>query len=82
MIRTQIQLTEEQSQILKRLASLRKVSVAELIRQGIDFFLKVAAPVSPDKRKKSALDVVGKFQSGLGDLSTKHDDYFAQDLDK
>jgi predicted DNA-binding ribbon-helix-helix protein len=34
MIRTQIQLTEEQSNYLKRLAAEDKVSVAELIRRS------------------------------------------------
>lgn len=36
MIRTQIQLTEEQARALKALAAARHVSVAELIRQSVD----------------------------------------------
>ena len=36
MIRTQVQLTEEQARALRNLASARQVSVAELIRQSVD----------------------------------------------
>jgi len=35
MLRTQIRLTEEQHRALKGLASVQRVSVAELIRQGL-----------------------------------------------
>lgn len=80
MIRTQIQLTEEQSHILKRISALKKISIAELIRQGIDFYLRSTTTISPDKRKQRALSVVGKYKSNLSDLSSKHDDYFVEDL--
>lgn len=36
VIRTQIQLTEQQAQPLQALAKRRGVSMAELIRQGVD----------------------------------------------
>lgn len=36
MIRTQIQLTEEQATKLKHLASARNVSMAEVIREAVD----------------------------------------------
>jgi hypothetical protein len=35
MVRTQVQLTERQMNALKAMAHKRKVSVAELIRQGV-----------------------------------------------
>ena len=40
MIRTQIQLTEEQAQRLKTLAAEQGKSVAELIRQSVDETIK------------------------------------------
>lgn len=40
MVRTQIQLTEEQSRRLKLLGAQRGVPLAELVKQGVDKFLK------------------------------------------
>ena len=40
MLRTQIQLTEEQSSRLKRISLQQGVSVAELIRKGMDSYLR------------------------------------------
>jgi hypothetical protein len=40
MVRTQIQLTEEQTAALKALSSSRDVSMAELIRASLDDFIE------------------------------------------
>jgi hypothetical protein len=32
-----------------------------------------------DEQRAKALSIVGRFHSGLGDLSTEHDRYFAED---
>jgi predicted DNA-binding ribbon-helix-helix protein len=78
MIRTQIQLTEEQSQELKRLAAERRVSVAELIREAAEKLLRDSATPGYAERKRRALAVAGRFRSGKGDLSARHDDYLAE----
>ena len=78
MIRTQIQLTEAQSKALKTMAMQKKVSVAELIRQGIDFYLRTCGTVSQEERRQRALKAVGRFRSGQTDLSEKHDGYLAE----
>lgn len=39
MVRTQIQLTEEQSFFLKQIAMEEQVSIAELIRQSVDVLI-------------------------------------------
>ena len=39
MIRTQIQLTEEQMEALRRLAALKKKSMADLVRQSVELYL-------------------------------------------
>jgi Arc/MetJ-type ribon-helix-helix transcriptional regulator len=39
MVRTQVQLTENQAQLLKKLAAQENQSVAEVIRQAIDLWL-------------------------------------------
>ncbi len=78
MIRTQIQLTEAQSKALKTMAMQKKVSVAELIRQGIDFYLRTCGTVSQEERRQRALKAAGRFHSGQTDLSEKHDGYLAE----
>ena len=78
MIRTQIQLTEEQSQQLKRLARVEDVSVAELIRRSVDQFLQTHIDVPYEERKRRALEIVGKYASDAGDTSVDHDRYLAE----
>ena len=75
MIRTQIQLDEAKASALKGMAARRGVSVAALIRDGID---RVLADDDWERRWKRALEAVGKHRSGLGDLAENHDRYFAE----
>jgi len=82
MIRTQVQLTEEQSISLKRLSAEKGKPVAELIRQGIDIVLQSADMVSPEEQRKRAISVAGRFQSGVSDLSRKHDKHLAEAFKK
>jgi predicted Zn-dependent peptidase len=81
MIQTQIQLTEEQMEALEELAKRRNVSTIDLIREGIDNLLRSSAISSKAELKQRALAVAGRFRSGLGDLSKRHDDYLAEALD-
>jgi hypothetical protein len=78
MVRTQIQLTKEQAEALKRLAAQKHVSVAELIRQGVEALIRTVGTVSPEERRERAIAITGRFRSGLTDLSTKHDDYLKE----
>jgi predicted DNA-binding protein len=78
MIRTQIQLTEEQSHALKSLASRRGVSVAELIRQSVDSFIRSSAGLGDQERRQRAIAAAGKFRSGQDDIAVKHDHYLAE----
>jgi predicted DNA-binding protein len=75
MIRTQIQLTEEQSERLKAIAEQENVSMAELIRRAIDHWLTVAAPMSVAERRRRSLAVIGMYHSGIPDLAVNHDKY-------
>lgn len=81
MVRTQVQLTEKQITALKKLASKRRVSIAELVRQGVDSVLESDIEASDEERRQRALSVVGKFKSGRKDLSTNHDKYLAESFD-
>lgn len=77
MIRTQIQLTEEQAENVKRVAAERGISMAEVIREGID---RVLADEGRADRWDRALAATGKFHSGLRDVSERHDEYLAEDF--
>ena len=78
MVRTQIQLTEEQSNALKKLSSQRDISMAELIRQVIDLYLRSCATIRQEERRQRAIKAAGQFRSGQTDLSEKHDVYLAE----
>ena len=75
MIRTQIQLTDEQYNSLREHARDRGVSMAEIIREGVQLYLRQSNFASMEVRKRRALEVCGKFRSGLGDLAEEHDRY-------
>jgi len=77
MIRTQIQLTEEQVKAIKKMAVSRRVSGAELIRRAVDVMIKSGTAADPEERRKRAIEIVGKFRSGKRDVSRKHDKYLA-----
>jgi hypothetical protein len=78
MIRTQIQLTEEQFKTLKKIANKRQVSLAELIRQGVDILMRSSGEITAEERKKRAINAAGRFRSGKRDISTKHDEYLTE----
>lgn len=77
MVRTQIQLTEQQSVKLKELAAEYDVSAAELIRRAVDQFITAAGPaqISDEDQRRMALEFAGKYPSGVKDLSENHDLY-------
>ena len=87
MIRTQIQLTEEQAEKAKRLAAERGVSMAEVIRELID-----RAPERDDRADRFARALAAVKQGGFRDregktdVGLRHDEYLAdiyeQDLRK
>lgn len=76
MVRTQMQLTDEQAKALKEIAAQRGVSMAELIRESVERTIKDA-----DRREKwrRARSIIGRYSSGITDLSANHDKYLAED---
>ena len=81
MVRTQIQLTDEQYASLKRMAQAEKVPMAELVRRGVDKVLKASAVISDEERRQRALEIAGRFHSGKMDISERHDKYFAEAIE-
>ncbi len=64
MIRTQIQIQDEQIQWLKHHALGRGVSMAQLIRDSIDYYrIHIDKTNSLMNKKKNALAAVGSFSS-------------------
>lgn len=78
MMRTQIQLTEEQAERLRALARERGVSLSELVRQAVDLLVQTEGNQTWEGRKQRALKVVGRFASGRGEISAQHDRYLEE----
>jgi predicted CopG family antitoxin len=79
MVRTQIQLTEEQFQALKALAAEKNVSLSELIRRSVEQLVASSKGVPLSERRKRAIAIAGRFRSGDSDarVSEEHDAYLA-----
>ena len=77
MVRTQIQLTEEQARLLREMAGTGRESMAALIRRAVDQFL---VNRKPDRMTlyRRAEAVVGKYEAGIGDISMEHDRYLEE----
>ena len=74
MVRTQVRLTEDQARRVKRVAAERGVSMAPVIRQGVDLLLRSAETVVIDaERADRAISAAGRFRSGGGDGAEGHD---------
>jgi hypothetical protein len=78
MVRTQVQLTEQQIEELRELSVSTGRSVADLVRQGVDSLLQAKSTPRPANQVERALRVAGKFASGSTDVSTHHDRYLAE----
>jgi len=80
MVRTQIQLTEEQAKKLRELSASSRKSIAALIRKAVDEFI---ASGNPDRAAlyRQAESIVGKYRSDSADISVKHDRYLEEAFD-
>ena len=81
-MRTQIQLTENQLDSLKRLSANSGRSIADIIREAVELCLRKQGGADFEERTKRALGVAGKFSSGARDVSVNHDDYLADAFKK
>jgi hypothetical protein len=78
VIRTQVQLSPEQIDALRRLSAATGRSVADLVREGVDQVLSTTRRPGPEDRIERAKRVVGLFASGTQDGSRDHDRYLAE----
>ena len=74
MERTQIQLTSEQARRVREAAAARRVSMAAYIREAVEARLS-SERTSSDRQR--AIESIGGFASGDGDVSRRHDDHLA-----
>ncbi len=82
MVRTQIQLTEKQAREIKRLAVEKNVSVAELIRRGVELVLKRAPMMDRKEQIARAKAATEKHRSDRTDVSRNHDSHLAEVFSK
>lgn len=82
MVRTQIQLNDEQAERIKKIAADRHISMAEVVRQAVDMIIASNMAAGAEERKNKALAAVGKFGSGRHDIAREHDKYLAEAFHK
>jgi hypothetical protein len=56
--------------------------MADLVREGVERLLQDQTGLSRTERMQSAARAFGTFASGTRDLSSRHDDYFADAANK
>ena len=78
MVRTQIQLSEGQVAMLKEMAVADHKSMAEIIRQSVDYFAKAKYGGGEEQRRRRAMAAAGQFRSGIKDLAASHDSYLTE----
>jgi uncharacterized protein involved in type VI secretion and phage assembly len=78
VVKTQVQLPEDDLAALRRLAAEQGVSVSELVRRGVKQFLAWSRAPSREELWRRADEVVGKFRSDKTDIGRRHDDYFVE----
>lgn len=72
MHRVQIQFTDDEARALRERSARAGRSIASLVRDAVDEWL-----AADDRRilRDQAVDAIGGFHSGLGDLAEHHDGY-------
>lgn len=75
MIRTIVQLREEQAAQLRKRAKEQGVSISELVRQGVDQLL--LTPTQDEEIRRRALAAVGFVHDDATDVAVNHDKYLA-----
>ncbi|MFB3880674.1 MAG: ribbon-helix-helix protein, CopG family [Armatimonadota bacterium] len=80
MVRTQIQFPEDELRELKREAAEEGISVSEAVRRYVAAGRKAKRRPTRQELMKRALEVAGKFNSGIPDLAERHDEYFVESI--
>jgi hypothetical protein len=73
MVRTQVRLSADQVARLKARALEEGVSLGEPVRRAVERYLAEEEGGGYEKRARRALEAVGRFASGAGDVGEAHD---------
>lgn len=76
MQRVQVHLTDQQLAALRTLAGTSGDGVSAIVRRAVDSWIRNEERHSQVVR---ALEAIGGFHSGLGDLAERHDEYLNRD---
>jgi hypothetical protein len=79
MRRMQTTLTDEEASAIEAEAAASGRTPAAILRDAVRLWWR-----SHERRRRiqRAMEVTGGFQSGLGDVSERHDDYLMDDLEE
>lgn len=81
MIRVQIQFTEPELAALRKEAADRGVSVSSVVREAVDERIaRSSGGTSREELIRRSLAAMGRFHSGAGDVSARHDEYFVDSI--
>ncbi len=82
LVRTQVQLTQEQDERLEAMAHSTKRSKADLVREAVQLLIETRPPHRTRREiRERALAAIGRFDSGLTDVAENHDAYLADAFD-
>lgn len=83
MVRIRIRFSDEQVGLLRARARLEARSVSDLVRESVTRFLgETPAPADRRELARRADALIGKIRSGVPDLASEHDRYFAESLEE
>ena len=82
VVRTQVQLTPAQAEVIKQLARERGVSMAEIVRQSIEAYVRAAQGPTQQEIRRRAKEMAGVLRGGPEDLAARHDDYLVEAFDQ
>jgi hypothetical protein len=78
-VRAQIQFYPEQLSQIRDLAGAAGVSVAEVVRRSVDYYIEQHAATGGARAARlQAAEVAGRYGSGRDDTSERHDDALAE----
>jgi uncharacterized protein YgbK (DUF1537 family) len=86
MVRTMVQLTDKQVRALKKLAKVRKTSVAQLVRESVTIYVASSALTAErEEKRRRALAGLEKIKKarfkdieGKTDVAKSHDKYLEE----
>jgi hypothetical protein len=83
VLRVQIQFTQEELAALRWEAGHRGISVSAVVREAVDDRMSRPRRLpSREELLQRSLAAMGRFSSGAGDVSARHDEYFAASIDE